>query len=165
MNSQIAAIAAAALAATAVLAGCAHRPDAPAFTGSVALLSDASVRDAASNRTQLYVVEAIDGKTIANSIESGSAQGSGATPRIVQRKVPIRPMKLTLHATEAGAASVRAQSAPAAGAALSVTGTVDFTPEPDKEYVVRGELGVERSAVWVEEEGTRRPVTPKVVAP
>src|SRR5664280_2731926 len=69
---------------------------------------------------------------------------------------------LTLRASHVTAAPIQAMALQLAGRFYSVEGAVDFTPKPDGRYVVRGELKAEGSSVWLEDEATGQPVTPKV---
>lgn len=148
------------------LVACAAYEPVPAdFSGSVALVSDSALPGTDTNRTQLYVLEAIDGRTVTNSIDAGTTQGYGVTPRIVRRKVPIRTMKVALRGTDLASRSIQTLTTPAPGTRVTVAGVVDFTPEADKEYVVRGELTGTTSSVWIEDRDTHRAVTPKIVAP
>lgn len=48
------------------------------------------------------------------------------------------------------------------GTIYQVKGVIEFTPLPDRSYVVRGELGDAYSAVWIEEDGSGTLVGKKV---
>ena len=48
---------------------------------------------------------------------------------------------------------------------MLVEGSVDFVPEPNARYVVRGEIGEKDSTVWLEVATTREIVARKFVAP
>ncbi len=43
-----------------------------------------------------------------------------------------------------------------------VKGKIEFTPEPNKRYIVRGQLGEGHASVWLEEEDTKQLVGEKV---
>ena len=68
-------------------------------------------------------------------------------------------MKVTLRASHATGAPIAAIASQMAGTFFSVEGVVDFTPRPDGNYVVKGELKKEKSSVWIEDVETGKPVT------
>lgn len=51
---------------------------------------------------------------------------------------------------------------PLTRAVHEVKGTLDFTLEPNKRCVVRGSLQADRSAVWLEEQGSQQVVGKKI---
>lgn len=51
----------------------------------------------------------------------------------------------------------------AGGERKVVSGTVELTPKPGGTYIVRGQLGKQSSAVWIEDASTGKVVTAKVV--
>jgi len=122
-----------------------------------------------SGGTQLFVVAAIDGERIKNSIGSTqvASQRLGGRPfqptvDVVGRKVPVRPAQYTIIGTHVTKAPIQEIVGRAAGSFLSVEGTVEFTPEPDGLYVVKGELRKGGSSVWIEDLNTNQIVSKKV---
>lgn len=151
-----------------MLAACARQP--PAVVGPSAYVRDSWAFDESGN-TLLFVVEAIDGQSVPNSVEATSRASSKIgvirkpfTPvvDIVGRKVEARPSKLTIKGTHATAAPILELASRATGNFKSVEGVIDFTPEPDGLYVVKGELGKDASSVWIEDLNTNRVVSKKV---
>ena len=85
--------------------------------------------------------------------------------QIVERYVPIRPMKVTLRASHATGAPIHAIAMQMAGTYYSVEGVVDFEPKASGRYAVKGELKKEGSSVWIEDVTTGQPVTVKITKP
>ena len=62
-------------------------------------------------------------------------------------EVPAKPISITLVARTEYAAPILAL----ANSVYEVKGTIEITPGPKKQYFVRGTLGEDYSAVWLEE--------------
>ncbi|MEO7886765.1 MAG: hypothetical protein ABI893_07295 [Polaromonas sp.] len=149
------------------LSGCAsYKPVPEGYTGPVATVSDSGFAED-SRKAQLFVIDGVDGNRIANSFgaSAGASYGRGfaLTTSIVERQVPAKPMKVALRASHTTAAPIHAIASQMAGTFFSVEGVVDFTPQPNGKYVVKGELKKESSSVWIEDAETQLPVTEKVV--
>ncbi len=80
------------------------------------------------------------------------------TPALVERNVPAKPSTFKIVGRTEYAAPILALT----NTVYRVAGTVTFTPEVYKHYVVRGTLGENYSAVWIEEEATNRQVGEKI---
>ena len=149
------------------LASCAtYQPVPPGYTGSTATLSDRAVRESGT-KAQLFVAEEIDGHRIQDSIAATARRSYGlgftVMTEVVEREVPVRPMKVKVKATHVTGAPIHALLSEAAGTFYSVEGIVEFTPQPGKKYFVWGELKAHGSSVWISEEGTNgMPATEKV---
>jgi hypothetical protein len=143
-------------------------PVPPGHSGPTAYLRDSNVYEDGS-KTQLFVVVAIDGEAIKNSVGAtagaSSGQGFRVTPTVVGRSIPVRPMKVTIRGTHATGAPIQAFFGMATGSYLSIEGVVEFQPEADGLYVVKGELRKEGSSVWIEDLKTNTVVTPKISKP
>ena len=72
-------------------------------------------------------------------------------------------MKVHLKGSHTTGAPIAAMISQAAGTFYSVEGTVEFSPQPGGQYLVKGELGKEASSVWIEDAYTGQLVTEKVV--
>lgn len=150
----------------ATLAGCAaHRPVPEGYTGPLATVAD-SGRLEGSTRAQVFAVTEINGKGITDSFLATryASQGRGASIRmeLTERQVPAQAMKLTIRGSHITGAPIQEFADRAMGTFFEVEGVVDFTPAPDKRYRVVGTLSKQESVVWVEDEATKEPVTPKV---
>jgi hypothetical protein len=155
-----------ALLAVLTLGACAtYKPVPDGYSGPLAVISDSGARESGT-RARLFAVVAIDGNTIPNSFsESNNAsagKGFSLLMRIVTRQVPARAMKVTLLGSHTTAAAIHAIFSRAAGTYQSAQGVVDFAPAPDGEYVVRGDLGPNGSAVWIEDSRSGQAVTQRI---
>lgn len=150
-----------------VLSGCAnYKPVPEGYTGPVATVADSGFAEDGS-KAQLFVLDGVDGNRIANSFGASASashgRGFALTTSIVERQVPAKPMKVSLRASHTTAAPIQAIASQMAGTFFSVDGVVDFTPQPNGKYVVKGDLKKESSSVWIEDANTQQPVTEKVV--
>jgi hypothetical protein len=148
------------------LAGCAsYQPVPEGYTGPTAVITDSVITED-SSKAQLFVVSEVDGNRIDNSLgasaQASHGQGARLTVRLIDRRLPAKPTKLTLTATHATGAPIHAIASQMAGTFFSVSGVVDFTPQPDGRYVVKGELKKESSSVWIEDAATGQAVTTKI---
>ncbi|MCY1169937.1 MAG: hypothetical protein V4455_14985 [Pseudomonadota bacterium] len=149
------------------LFGCAsYKPVPEGYAGPVAEVSDSGFSEDGS-KAQLFVLSEVDGNRIANSFGASASashgRGFALTTEIVQRQVPAKPMKVGLRASHTTAAPIQAIASQIAGTFFSVEGVVDFSPQPDGKYIIKGELKKEGSSVWIEDANTQQPVTDKIV--
>lgn len=146
-----------------VLFGCAtYQPSIPKnYTGPRAILRDSVVIHSRS-KADFFHVSHVDGRKMVNSqIQTRTAnQGRGMImdPVVLQREIPAQPTRLTIVGRTEYAAPILALTS----AVYEVKGEVEFTPEPNKVYTIRGELGKSYSAVWVEEDISKVVVGKKV---
>lgn len=150
-------------AAALMLAACATvEPPVPAsYSGPTAKVDDSSDR-VTSRQGDFCVLQTLDGRRIANSIgetlQRGAGKGLTLYAWVTKRQVPARPVKAGLKCETVHAAPILALM----GTVYSVEGTVDFDPQPDRRYVVKGVLGADESSVWIEDAQTGAAVTAKV---
>lgn len=134
-----------------VMSGCAmYKPIPDGYSGPRSTIKD-SVLVHSSSKAAFFYVEAVDGHDIENSrirtLQVNQGRGMNMTPEILGREIPARPMTLKLVGrTEYGAPILAFTNT-----VYQVKGDVQFTPEANKSYVVKGELGENYSAVWLEE--------------
>lgn len=144
------------------LSGCAtYQPATPTeYTGPTAVIKD-SAKVLSGSKADFYYVELVDGAKVENSrirtLVANHGRGASMTPVVMDRQVPARPLKLSVAARTEYGAPVLALT----GTVYQVKGMVEFTPEANKTYTVRGELG-EDSSVWVEEDESKTIVGAKV---
>ena len=150
------------------IAGCASRQPVPeGYVGPTAIVGD-SVNTADPSKPQVFALMRINGEGIDNtfvaSARASSGKGFQLTTRMEIRKVFAKPMKATIRGSHITAAPIQQIMRSVAGTFYSVEGVVDFSPQPDKVYAVRGELKPEGSAVWIEDVETNQRVTEKIVS-
>jgi hypothetical protein len=131
------------------------------YKGPVAIIRDTAVSQT-SNKANIFYLKAVDGQAIRNSLIATRQDNAGrgfalGTTEIERPVLPQAGVFSVAGRTEYGA-PIQALT----GTVYQVAGEVRFTPEAGKRYVVRGELGEQYCAVWIEEAGTRAVVGEKV---
>ena len=148
----------------ALVAGCTtYSPSVPdAYVGPSAVVED-STKVHGSTKADFFFVEAVDEAKIMNSLRAtltaNKGKGMSMNPVVLVRPVIAeKPLKLTIKARTHFAAPILA----IVRSAYQVEGTVEFTPKDNAIYVVKGELGDEYSAVWLEDKATGQVVGKKI---
>lgn len=132
------------------------------YRGPTAYIED-SAEVHSNSKADFFVVEAIDGVDINNSVyetrHRNHGRGMLMTPYVIGRPVVAgKPLKIELRGRTEFAAPIQALTS----TVYQVQGTVEFTPEAEGKYVVRGELGDTYSAVWLEDAANGQPIGSKV---
>ncbi len=151
------------LLSSSVLTGCAtYQPTIPeGYNGPRATIKD-SVRAHSVSKADFFVVTHVNKNEVENSRtrthQVNYGRGMYMEPVVLQHEVPAKATTLSIVGRTEYAAPILAMT----NAVYEVKGTVDFTPEQNKTYVVRGDLGKDYSAVWVEEEGSNTVIGQKI---
>ena len=146
-----------------LLSGCASfAPPVPeGYSGPVAIIKD-SVKPASQSKADFFYISELDGRRIEDSrirtLTVNRGRGFNMVPEVIERNVPAQKATFTLVGRTEYAAPILALT----NTVYQVTGKVTFAPETYRHYVVRGELGENYSAVWIEEEGTGKTVGEKI---
>lgn len=153
------------LAATS-LTGCAsYKPIPENYTGPIATVSDSGKTEDGS-KAQIFALTAIDGNGIQDSFlttrQASHGKGMNIRLEVTERLIPAQAMKVKLRGSHITAMPIHEFASRAMGTFFEVEGVVDFSPQADKRYRVVGTLSKADSAVWIEDEVTRQPVTAKV---
>lgn len=140
--------------ALAFLSGCAsvYNPIPSGYTGPTSNISD-SFNVISTSKVEFFYVEKLDEHDLANSrltsLAANKGRGMYMAPVLVQRTIPAsKPTSLTLVARTEYAAPILVLTNPV----YQIKGVLDFTGDPGKRYIVRGELKESHSAVWLEDE-------------
>lgn len=116
-----------------------------------------------SNKARIFYLASVDGVAIPNasgaSRRASSGQGFHLTTVFPTRFVPAKPLKVVVVGTHATGAPIHSIASMLSGTFWSVEAELDFTPEVDKAYVVRGNLEKDNSTVWIEDAATGQLVT------
>jgi len=145
------------------LGGCAaYAPSVPEnYKGPLATVKDSSKKYSAS-KIDLFYLKKIDGKKIEDSrsrtLIANSGKGFYISPVIVSRKIPAKLCTVMITGRTEYAAPILALT----GKVYEVSGEVEFYPEEDKTYIVKGELTEKYSSVWIEDVESKRIVGNKV---
>ncbi len=139
--------------ASTALAACATNPIPEGYTGPRATISD-SAKSLGTSSADLFVLSKVDGKSIHESIigtrQANSGRGFYMSPVEVKREVPAQPAKYTLVGRRVYAAPILELT----NKIYEITGELEFAPETDGSYVVKGTLDSNYSAVWLEDAKT-----------
>lgn len=114
-----------------------------------------------ADRADFFYAASIEGTAVSNNVSSTSmaSSGNGFSLRVreEERRIPARPITLTIAAVTYFAAPISAMF----NDSHQVSGEVRFEPVVGETYVVTGELRKGYSAVWIQTEDGRI-VTPKI---
>jgi hypothetical protein len=143
-----------------VLLGCTSNPIPEGCTGPKATIRDSGASDGPS-KASFYYLSAVNGKTVDESVsatrQANHGRGFQMTPKIVEREVLAdRELQLTLDATVAYAAPILELAN--SSSMYHATQVIRFQLEPNGVYVVKGELGPDKSSVWLEDSKTNEKV-------
>lgn len=129
---------------------------------AMATVQDSGQREDAS-KAQIFYLATVDGVSVSNaageSRRISSGQGFNLSTTFPSRLVPAKPLRVRLVATHVTGAPIHAIASKLAGSFRSVETEIDFVPEADKVYVVRGNLQSDSPTVWLEDAATGKPVT------
>jgi hypothetical protein len=134
------------------------------YSGPTATLRDSSEVPAKTNCGSFFVLREYDGKLVDNALVASARANEGmgpvmAAPHPFSRPIPVRDAAFHISAQTHCAAPIQELM----GTTYIVHGVVHFTPEADNVYVITGELGPERGAVWVKNENTGAQVGNKLL--
>lgn len=128
---------------------------------STATIKD-SVKVYSDSKADFFVISAIDGKEIANSLSTTRQRNAGRglrmTPVLIDRELEIKPVTLTIVGRTHYAAPIQALTNPV----YEVKGQVAFKPEKNKSYVVVGNLAEASAKVWIEDAQTHQVVSEQI---
>lgn len=148
-----------------LLAGCAAKLVPDDYTGPTAVVRDSSINQGdggqqKSGHSQYFVLVAVDGKEVQNSFSQTFAGAEGYTNfRVHDRKVPIRPMQVTLRAVAYYPKGLKGPGGDfGADQITAIAGqrTVSFSPVAGEAYVVRGKANEQESSAWIETSAGQR---------
>lgn len=141
-----------------LLAGCGTTKLVPDdYAGPTAMVRDSGVNPTGggqATQSQYFVLAAVDGKEIPNSFSQALAGAEGYTNfQARERKIPVRPLKVTLRAVAYFPNGIKGQPGVAGLdeiAAATTLKTVNFSPVAGETYVVRGRADERAGSVWIE---------------
>jgi len=151
------------LALAAVLSGCvSYSPSVPEdYVGALANVKD-SVKVHSVQKADFFYLSAVDGRIIRDSrdetVSANYGRGFNMTPVILDHDIPARECRVTIVGRTEYAAPILAFT----NTVHEVKGDMPFRPDSDRVYVVKGNLGEDYSAVWIEGEETGEIVGEKI---
>lgn len=133
------------------------------YSGPTALVRDSTIALTGSGQTahsQYFVLVAVDGKEVQSSFSQTFAGAEGYTNfRAHERKVPVKPMKVTLRAVAYFPNGLKGEGGDFGVdqiTASAVQNTVSFSPVAGETYVVRGKADHRTGSAWIETAGGAR---------
>ena len=151
-------------AAFTLLSGCATQPSAlpKDYGGPTALIADSSY-DYSTRKSDFFFVDAIDGKAVGNALDktANMNRGRGFGQHVQGADRPVEPKSSVFHIV--GSTHYAAPILAMAGTSYYVDGDVTFTPVAGAAYVVKGSLGPDYSAVWIEDKASGRQMGNKLI--
>ena len=151
------------LAVALALVGCATvAPSVPeGYTGPVATVKD-SYTSLGTSTANLFYLNKLDGREIGDAMRetrmASYGHGAALTAVVPDRKVPAQEATFHIVGRTVHAAPIQSLTQ----AEYQVIGDVHFAPQPDRVYVVRGELDSTHSAVWIEDDQTHAVMGKKI---
>jgi len=135
------------------LAGCATNPIPDGYTGPLASIAD-SARPLGRDGANYFVLSRVNGQMVDNRFaritKPAGRQDPRMMPVMLERDVPARPATFTIR----GRTHYRTPALDMRNDVYDVSGEVTFTPQPQRHYIVRGELNDRRSVIWIEDAAT-----------
>lgn len=133
-----------------LVGGCTTNPIPEGYTGPLAYIQDTTVTRRATN-TDIFFASKVNGKPISESRsatgQANYGRGFVMSPVTIGRQIPAQPVTLTIVGRRHYAAPILTL----VNKVYEVSGEIQFTPEENQTYVVKGELGENYSAVWLED--------------
>ena len=135
-----------------IIAGCvsAPMPIPSGYAGPRARVNDTS-NSVSSTKIQFFQLAKVDGRSVqtssATTYSANYGRGFAMDPQLESREVPAQTCVLSLEGVTHVAADILAFG----GGMYHVEGDVTVTLEPDRPYFVKGALGKDYSAVWLED--------------
>jgi hypothetical protein len=138
-----------------VLSGCAtFHPTIPeGYSGPVATIQDSEKRIDVG-KADLFYLSHIDGRSIRNSrsasMSASYGQGNRLSTVLINNSVPVGSHSFTVVGRTVYAMPARAL----ASTVYEVKGDIEFSPEQDASYIIKGVLAEEGSSVWIANSST-----------
>lgn len=138
------------LAVLVLVAGCTTQPVPDGYTGPLARVNDTSMPRSGTSVDFFYLAE-VNGRRIPNSVvntrQANYGRGFSMTPAVIGRDIPAEPSMVRIMGRTEHAAPILALM----NKVYQVSGETEFTPQPNQIYTVKGVLGEDYSAVWIED--------------
>jgi hypothetical protein len=149
------------VAAALPLSGCVINPVPEGYNGPLAHVTD-SVTPRNDISADFFYLAKINGFTVPDSLSatdgSNRTPGAAKPPVVIGRDLPSMPASFTIVAHTRYTTPLYALANPV----YDVSGDVTFTPLANHEYVVKGVLGADYSAVWIEDRQTGQVAAQKI---
>lgn len=137
-----------------LISGCAtYEPVQTGYSGATARVSDSSASDG-GRCASFFFLDSYDGHNVQNALAStedrNRGRGLAMAIKDYSRVVPAQEAVFHLK----GLTHCAAPILEATNTIYSIEGDVKFAPEGNGQYAIKGELGEDHSAVWLEDSTT-----------
>jgi len=120
------------------------------YVGPTAIVSD-SMKRISDTKVIFFYLDKISKRRIETSADKtyqrNHGRGIWLDPIVIDRKIPAQESDFVIGGHTYHAMPILSLF----GRNLEISGKVHFRPEPEKKYIVKGVLGTEYSAVWIED--------------
>jgi len=144
-----------------LLSACATNPVPEGYTGPLAKIQD-TFTSRSDRAADFFILDHVNGKQVDNALRATTTQnaGRGFAMDVVgyTRDVPAMAATFSIKGRTHYAAPILELT----NKVYQVKGDIAFTPEANRTYVVRGLLGPDYSAVWIEDAETKTVIGNKV---
>ena len=146
-----------------LVTGCAQNPIPEGYRGPTARIVD-TIEPQGEHSAYIFYVEEVDGRRIDNASAwaTRANSGNGLSLRLYSvefgRNVPAAPAAFKV----VGYIHYPAPIQTLFNRTGRVSGTINFTPEPDGDYIVTGKLNDDHPAVWIEDAHSHKVAGEKV---
>jgi hypothetical protein len=145
-----------------LISGCAtYAPVQNGYAGATATLADSTLSD--GRCASFFFLDAYDGHDVQNALtvteRRNSGRGLAMTIEDYSRPVPAQEAVFHLK----GRTHCAAPIIEVGSTIYMIEGDVKFAPQAGGQYVIKGELREDHSAVWVEDLSTRRQIGNKLL--
>lgn len=143
------------------LAGCVTSPAPEGYTGPLAKIAD-TYTTRSERSIDVFILDSYNAKKVENALSQTVSQNYGRgfamDPVGYERDVPAVQATFSLRGRTHYAAPILALT----NTVYQVKGDISFAPQAGRRYVVRGTLGPDYAAVWIEDAETKAVIGNKI---
>lgn len=143
------------------LVGCATNPVPEGYTGPLAKIADTYTKRS-ERSIDVFILDSYNAKMAENALSQTVSQNSGRgfamDPVGYERDVPATPATFSIRGRTHYAAPILELT----NTVYQVKGDINFAPQAGRRYVIRGTLGPDYSAVWIEDAETKAVIGNKI---
>lgn len=138
-----------------------YQPIPENYDGPVSTIKSSATHYSQS-KADLFYLSKLNGNQLYSSMNATRDATYGHGFRLITKLVDIDVPSVSSVFSIVGRTEYAAPIQALTGTVYQVKGDVQFLPEPDVSYVVKGKLGEQNSSVWIENESTGEIVGEKV---
>lgn len=143
------------------VSSCLTNPVPEGYSGPLAKIED-TYASRAERSIDVFFLDSVNGKKLENALTATTSRNAGRgfamEPVGYARDVPAAAATFSI----VGRTHYAAPILELTNTVYEVKGDVNFAPEPNHTYIVRGTLGPDTSAVWIEDAQTKTVIGNKI---